>query len=230
MDGSPEIATGTIKARGLLLPRADAIPGRIRAALKRGEYDAPLARAALGTGHGDDVVLDLGAGLGFTSALMVRRGKAATVHAFEPQPALAAIIREVHRLNNINGTVTEATLGKRKGKADLHVGQHALRASMAFDPAFEASPQSIAVENAKTAFKALQPTLLICDIGGAEAAVLPDLDLSPLRAMLVRLHPKLIGADGVRDVFACAAAAGLAYNPFASSAKIVSFVRDWPTA
>ncbi|MEL7098987.1 MAG: FkbM family methyltransferase [Pseudomonadota bacterium] len=230
MDGSAQISTDTIKARGVALPLSAAIPGRIRGALKRGEYDAPLARAALDTGQAGDIVVDLGAGLGFTSALMTRRGKAAEVHAFEPQTELADIIREVHRLNNVTGSVTEATLGKRKGKADLHVGSHLLRASLAFDPGQETCPQSIDVLNAKTTLKSLKASLLICDIGGAEAAVLPDLDLSALRAVIVRLHPKLIGADGVREVFSCAQEAGLAYNPGASNGKIVSFVRDWPTA
>lgn len=230
MDGPAPRDTDAIKSRGIRIPRAGAIPKRIRGALRRGEYDAPLARAALDTGQAGDVVIDLGAGLGFVTALMISRGKAARVHAFEPQPALAAIVREVHSLNDIDGSVTEATIGKRKGMAELLVGKQPLRASLAFDPTQDTRPQTIDVINARATLKARKATLMICDIGGAEAALLPDIDLSPLRALIVRLHPRLIGADGVRDVFACAQDAGLAYNAAASTGKIVSFVRDWPTA
>lgn len=60
--------------------------------------------------------------------------------------------------------------------------------------------------------------------------MIPDLDLSGLRAAVVKLHPKWIGPEGVNAVFAAMMEAGLNYNARGSNGKVVSFRRTWPTA
>jgi len=59
----------------------------------------------------------------------------------------------------------------------------------------------VEVLNAKTVFKDLQPTVLICDIEGAEADLIPQLDLSGLRAAVIETHPQWIGPEGINKVF-----------------------------
>jgi hypothetical protein len=73
----------------------------------------------------------------------------------------------------------------------------------------------------------LRPDLLVCDIEGAEADLLPAGDWSGLRAAVIELHPQWIGQAGVAAVFAAMARAGLTYFPMASEAKVVTFLRDW---
>jgi FkbM family methyltransferase len=71
------------------------------------------------------------------------------------------------------------------------------------------------------------PTVLVCDIEGAEVEVLPLMDLSGLRAAIVELHPQWVGAAGVASMFSAMARAGLTYFPRTSQGKVVTFRRDF---
>jgi hypothetical protein len=69
--------------------------------------------------------------------------------------------------------------------------------------------------------------VLVCDIEGAEAELLPAGDWSGLRAAVVELHPQWIGQAGVQAVFDAMQRAGLTYFPRASQAKVVTFRKGW---
>lgn len=69
--------------------------------------------------------------------------------------------------------------------------------------------------------------MLICDIEGAEVDVIPEMDLSGVRAAIIELHPQWIGSKGVAAVFNAMMQAGLVYFPKWSNAKVVTFRRDW---
>ena len=71
------------------------------------------------------------------------------------------------------------------------------------------------------------PTVLICDIEGAEADLLPAADLSGLRAAIVEVHPQWIGQAGVQAVFDAMNRGGLSYFPKASEGKVVTFRKGW---
>ena len=73
----------------------------------------------------------------------------------------------------------------------------------------------------------LKPSVLICDIEGAEADLLPQMDLSGLRAVLIETHPQWIGKEGIRRLFACLDAAGLVFYPRWSHGKVAVFRSDW---
>jgi hypothetical protein len=72
-----------------------------------------------------------------------------------------------------------------------------------------------------------RPTVLVCDIEGAEATLLPEGDWSCLRLAVIELHPQWIGQAGVQAVFDAMHRAGLTYFPKASEGKVVTFRRGW---
>ena len=61
-----------------------------------------------------------------------------------------------------------------------------------------------------------------------EAELLPEMDLTGLRAAVIELHPQWIGPEGVNAVFGALMGAGLAYYPKLSTQKVVTFRRAWP--
>ena len=73
----------------------------------------------------------------------------------------------------------------------------------------------------------VRPEVLICDIEGGEAELLPAGDWSSLRAAVIELHPQWIGQSGVQAVFDAMQGAGLSYFPRASHGKVVTFRRGW---
>ncbi|WP_299591764.1 FkbM family methyltransferase [uncultured Tateyamaria sp.] len=217
--------------RGLLFPRdMEVLKPRIASSLRRGLYEKQEGDAVLRVIQPDDVVLELGGGLGFISALIAKKSPAAHVHVYEANRDLADYIGRVHTANEIeNATVHHAMLGKRKGTKDFYVRGNVLASS-----ADEANgdvivrTDTVDVVNAGQQAKAIKPTVLVCDVEGGEAELLPEMDLSTLRAAVIELHPQWIGPEGVNAVFGAMMAAGLAYFPKLSTQKVVTFRRAWP--
>ena len=231
MDGTTTPDAGFIQSMGVKFPRRnDVMPPRIRHALRANSYEAKEARSVLKVVRADDVVLELGGGVGFISSLIATRRAIQHVHVYEANAKLATYIRETHAANGIeNATVHHAILGKRKGKADFHVRGNLIGSSLdAKDGAGVTRSESVDVLNVKAELKRIKPTVLVCDIEGAEAELIPLMDLSTLRAAVVELHPQWIGPEGVNAVFQAFITAGLAYHSKLSNQKVVTFRRSWP--
>lgn len=225
-----QTADGTIlRSRGLRFPLDRAVlRPRIRQALKADGYERKESDAVLRIVRPTDTVIELGGGIGYMSTLMaVKCG--ATVHAFEGNPGLIPYIRRVHAENDAaRAHIHHALIGSEAGTADFYVRKNILASSMTeMDSEPHLSVASVEVRAARDVFASLSPTVLVCDIEGAEAHVIPALPLDGLRAAVVELHPQWIGQAGVKAVFDAFAAAGLTYFPNASEAKVVTFLKGW---
>lgn len=219
-------------SKGMKFPKdGNFITGKLRGSLRDNTYEAKEAHCILKLVRDEDTVIELGAGIGFMSTLVATRRAIKEVHAFEANPALIPYIESVHAANGLtNAHVTHAILGKRNGSTDFYVRKNLLSSSMA--PFEGDTPQNtdkvkVNVLNADHVFKEIKPTILIADIEGAEAELLPQLDLTGLRGAMIELHPQYIGPDGVNAVFRAMMDAGLAYYARGSTHKVVCFRRAW---
>ena len=227
-----EEAAQFVMSRGMKFPKdPDIIRGRLRGALKGNRYELKETEAALRIVREGDVVIELGAGIGYMSTLVATKRKIKEVHAFEANPDLIPYIKSVHAANGVtNATIHHAILGKRKGTTDFYVRRNILGSSMT--PNEEGSEgdarlEKVDVLNAKQVFKDIAPTVLMCDIEGAEADLIPELDLSTIRAAVVETHPQWIGPEGINKVFKAFMDAGLAYYHRGSINKVITFRRSW---
>lgn len=221
---------GFVMSRGMRFPKDPRfIKGRLRSALRQNRYEAKETEAVLRVVRPDDVVIELGAGIGYMSTLVATKRAVRSVHAFEANPHLIPYIRSVHAANGLeNAHVTHGILGASEGHVDFHVRGNLLSSSMMpFDDDQEVETHKVEVLDAAEVFATVQPTVLICDIEGAEQDLIPTLDLSNLRAAVVELHPQWIGPEGVNKVFRAFMDAGLAYYHRGSTNKVVSFRRAW---
>ncbi|UOA27576.1 FkbM family methyltransferase [Pseudosulfitobacter sp. DSM 107133] len=233
MDGTTDVnAQPSIRSRGLRYPKAAFMTPAIRTALRKDTYENTMVTACSRTALPEDTVLDIGAGIGAVSATLAKQQNVKMVHAVEANPELAAYLTKMFAMNGIeNAGVIAGTLGARKSTADFYVRKNPSMSSLVEREETTASKvEKIDVLNAKALIKELSPTVVIVDIQGSEADLVPQLDLSGLRAAVVKLHPKWIGPEGVNAVFAAMMQAGLNYNARGSSGKVVSFRRAWPTA
>ncbi|GGH20384.1 methyltransferase, FkbM family [Cribrihabitans marinus] len=208
--------------RGLLTPR-------LRTLLRSDGFEAKEADAALRLVKRGDVVMELGGGLGFLSTLLALKTRAKAVHSYEPNLALVRYAREVHALNRADkAQMHHGVLGDAPGEATFYLRDDPLTSSLFADHGpGEVLPLRTPVLSAEAEIARLSPTILICDIEGAEADLLPKLDLSGLRGVLVELHPRWIGAAGVAGIFARMHAAGLVFFPRLSQGKVAVFKRGW---
>jgi len=232
MDAAPTERAPFVISKGMKFPKdGHFITGKLRGALRENRYEAKEAACVLKLVRDDDTVMELGAGIGFMSTLVASKRKIKNVYSYEGNPHLIPYIQSVHEANGLtNAHVTNAILGKRAGSTNFYVRRNLLASSLEApqDPN-DTTTQKVKVDvlNAGHVMKEIKPNILIADIEGAEATLLPSMDLTGLRGAMIELHPQHIGPQGVNAVFTAMMDAGLAYYPRASTQKVVCFRRAW---
>lgn len=221
-----------VHPRGIRMPKhSQFTTGMIRKALRDGSYEMKEAEAVLATARPGDRVLELGGGIGFISALVAVARAPEAVLTFEANPDLLPYIRSVHAANGITCATVRGAVLSPAGGAPLPFYVRHNRLASSLDPGIAPdtirATHSVPQEAIGPVLQDFRPTLLICDIEGAEADLLPAADWSGLRAAIIELHPQWIGADGVRAVFDAMHRAGLTYYPKTAQGKVVTFRRDW---
>lgn len=201
---------------------------RIRQSLRADGYEARERRAVLKLIRKGDRVLEAGAGIGFMSTLIAARTEAERVIGFEANPRLVPYVERVHRINNATqASVKNGILGAEAGQAHFFVRSNPLGSSLDPEPDGIVAKVQVPVHDVHAVMAAERPTILVCDIEGAEVDLIPAMDLTGLRGAIVELHPQWIGRDGVARVFAAMHDAGLVMFPRWSEGKVVCFRRDW---
>lgn len=232
MDGSGATRSPYITSRGLKIPKhPELTTGRVRGALRDGLYERKECDAVMRVVNEGDTVLELGGGIGYMSTLLSVKKKVKRVVSYEANPTLIPYIHSVHAANNVeNVEVRNALLSPRAGKpVPFYIRQNFLGSSMdgSIDPDSIVETVEIDKHGISPVLKDVKPDVLVCDIEGAEAELLPSGDWSGLRAAVIELHPQWIGQAGVQAVFDAFQKAGLTYFPKASEAKVVTFLKGW---
>ena len=220
-----------VRSRGMKFPHHPQITvGKIRSLLRRNVYERKESEAVLRIVQRDDVVLELGGGIGYMSTLIATQRRAREIHTFEANPGLIDYIAAVHAANGVeNVTVHNALLAPEAGDpVDFYVRENLLSSSMTEgNEGNIASVEKVAVQSLPDTLARIRPTVLVCDIEGAEAGLLPAADFTGLRVAVIELHPQWIGQAGVQAVFDAMHRAGLTYFPKASEGKVVAFRGGW---
>lgn len=232
MDGDAAPRTPFIRSRGLKIPKHPQLTtGRVRGALREGTYERKECDAVMRVVRRGDRVLELGGGIGYMSTLLSVKKKVDRIVSYEANPALIPYIRSVHEANDVtNVDLRNALLSPEAGApVPFYIRRNFLGSSMdrAADP--DSITEEVQIDRHALApvLEELRPEVLVCDIEGAEADLLPAGDWSCLRAAVIELHPQWIGQAGVQAVFDAMQRAGLTYFPKASEAKVVTFRKGW---
>jgi FkbM family methyltransferase len=168
-------------ARGLRLDPGAGDPDALT-----GLYEAPVQAAVAAELRAGDVVLDVGANIGFLTVLAARLvGPAGRVVAFEPVPGNAQLVRRNAALNRQTQVeVVPAAVGDRDGTATLVLARHAGGAALEGadrppDACGELSVPVVTLDGwlAANAGRLPGPVRLVkIDVEGAEAAALRGAD------------------------------------------------------
>ncbi|MEX0340365.1 MAG: FkbM family methyltransferase [Arenibacterium sp.] len=217
-----------LRSRNLKIPIDPAVTSpRLRHLLREGNYELPECEAMFRLVRRDDVVLELGTGIGYMSALISVNKPVRAIHTYEANPELIDYIAKLHAVNDVtNVTVHNKLLGpKASGPVDFFVRKQILSSSLSREQGPETITRvaKIEVEDINYVLERIKPTVLICDIEGAESTLLPAANFKTLRGAVIETHPQWIGASGVRAVFDAMHKAGLTYFAKGSKGKVVAF-------
>jgi len=197
VNAAAEAPTDLVELSGVRLNVAG-LDAEVRGAILDGSYEAPELRALASALRADDVVLELGTGLGLLSSWCAQRIGSARVHTFEANPALEPRIRETFALNGVAPALGVAMLGEHAGEHDFHVHE-AFWASSATDATGAAHTVRVPVRPLNDEIRRIGPSLLVMDIEGGEDAALRGMEATLRRAapdLLLEVHPEQLGELG----------------------------------
>jgi len=180
---------------------------QVQRTVSQGRYEQDELRLIEQVLLPDDVVLELGAGLGLVSAYCARRLGSSRVFAYEANPDLEACIRDTYSLNQVQPTLEMCAVGPDAGRVTLYRGWHLWESSVL---RFHGSvrPVEVPVKALSEIAQRIRPTLLIVDIEGAENDLFAGAQLPTVTRVVLELHERVIGAASAQRVRSTLAAMG----------------------
>jgi len=200
--------------------------------LRNGRYEKGEVSALDDFLRPGDRVLDLGAGLGLLSAKAAGIVGGGAVTAVEANPALIPMIRETWRLNGVSGaTLLNGIVAPEAGDpAGFYIRRDFWASSVEPDSRPFERVVKIARYGIGDLIRSARPTVILCDIEGAELDLFEQADLSDVRALVVETHPKVYGEDATREFCRALDSRGLRLLPIDKPSTVRTFLRPDPAA
>lgn len=156
----------------------------------------------------DDVVMELGTGLGLLSAAAAARVGSTNVYTYEANPQMEDAIRDTFTLNGVQPSVTFCMIGRKEGESAFFVTGD-FWSSSSLPPTGDARVVRVPMRSFDSELIRIRPTVLAIDIEGGELDLLRGADLLGVRALVMEVHVGVIGADGADEVRRSVEEAGL---------------------
>jgi FkbM family methyltransferase len=172
---------------------------RVERALASGGYEREELRLIGAVLSPDDIVLEIGAGLGLVSAYCAKRVGSKQVFAFEADPDLEPCIRETYELNGVAPTLEMCAVGAQSGRVTLYRDKHFVSSSVVRRRA-GAHPVEVPGKALNYILEKISPTLLVVDAEGAERELFDGASLPSVATIVLELHDRIIGPHGTERV------------------------------
>ncbi|MGB3280143.1 MAG: FkbM family methyltransferase [Pseudorhodobacter sp.] len=181
-----------------------------------------------------DRVLELGAGLGVITAISSRIvGPKGAIMAYEANPKLledtkAFLLKHGVKNVELRGSVLvpQAAEGETR---EFHVSRvFAVSSLVVHAGSTRHKTISVKAQTANDVIADFAPDVLICDIEGGEAELIPAIDASRMRAVVIEMHPKRVSAEGLANVRQALEEQGLKQDPTPLGGTVELFVRSEP--
>jgi FkbM family methyltransferase len=197
-------------------------------AIYYGAYEQPEIKAVRALVQAGDRVLELGMGIGIVTGIIARAtGPTGRVVTFEANPQLFDPAEKLFKANAItNVEIRNGVLGAdpQVTTARFHLAEHYTESGLTA-PKGALQAVDVPVTPIGKVVADLQPTVLVCDIEGAEADLVPAMDFSGCRAAIVELHPNLLTRQQVAAIYRHLDRHGLVPRIENSSGTVVAFER-----
>jgi len=196
--------------------------------LNRGRYELQESKAIAHFVQPNDVVMEIGAGVGFISILAAKIVGGQNVIAIEANPRLLREINHNCALNNISG-VSVLNLAVVAAPALPVARLYLNRAFWASSTIAGSNPKQKFVDVQAISLEALttewQPTVLVCDVEGSEKDYFKAPLPKSIRLIILEIHPEKYPPEVIDKILDRLAVIGFSYVFFEDREDVVCFER-----
>jgi len=197
----------------------------IAAALCAHRYEAEEAAQIPAIVIPGDIVLEIGAGIGFISSLVARQPGVSQIFAVEANPSLLPYMAKLHAANGVTSVrpVNAVLANSGADTALFYQRRDFWMGSLSEGPEPYESVISVPVIDFNNFLSTHKVSLIICDIEGAERWIFADVELHSVDRIYLELHDHITGLAGIAALFSHLGARGFAYDPRHSNGAVVLF-------
>ena len=199
---------------GVKVPASPFLTEKYANWIAKGIYEKPERKLSEKLVQPGDRIIEMGAGLGFVGGYTTCKTTDTVLRSYEANPSL---IPHVEALYAMNGIADRAEVRNELLVADpdapdavtFHIHGSFLGSSVYKVGGGHRPKLQIPTAAWAKVKQEFRPDVLIMDIEGAELEFFTHADLSGVRAIIVELHPKRYGPEGVEACVAALTAKGL---------------------
>ena len=186
---------------GLCIEVSADMPRGVRRALKRGDYELSERKIVSGILKVDDRVLEIGTGIGVVASVCSKLCTEGKLLCYEANPELVKAIRKNFSLNNVQAELVNHCIAAEDGVVDFYFGENFISSS-AYDRGKNIVPVPIKADSFARVVHEFGPSVIVMDIEGAEVTTLHTADLSDVRAIVLEVHPWIVGENEIAAMYA----------------------------
>jgi FkbM family methyltransferase len=213
-----------VRLNGVLLELGPHVTPDIRKSIYAERYERGEARSLTRKLEAGDVVLEIGAGIGFLSTLCALRIGSDRVFTYEANPALIEVIKATYALNGVKPTLTHGTVAGKAGTTEFFVDSEFVSSSL-IRLSDDVEAVEIPVFDVNAEIARISPTTVVMDIEGAEHDLVPIIDWSTIARVVIDIHPEKIGERKAAEVAQMLVDAGFTEDRWLSGTRKKTFER-----
>ncbi|MDG1532683.1 MAG: FkbM family methyltransferase [Paracoccaceae bacterium] len=187
------------KLDGVRVATDNTIPNFVRSVIYKGTYEGAERELLKGVIRAGDTVLEVGAGIGFMGLMAARLAAPGRVVSFEANPNLKDVIEKNYSLNENQPELRMQAMTVDGASVTFNASPNLISSSLY---SRDAKQVSVTVDSAaiEAVFSELQPDIMVMHVEGAEVDLLANGDLASARALLIELHPHIVGQGRISEL------------------------------
>jgi len=151
----------------------------------------------------NDIIMEIGAGIGFLSTYCAKQIGSGKVFAYEANPFMIDKIKESYTSNKVSPTIKNLLLSDKEDSINFYLEKD-FWSSSTVKRSDDAKCLKVKGIKINDEIKNINPTFLIIDIEGGEKELIPLIDFNNnrIQKILIEIHPHIIGEYEASKVLA----------------------------
>ena len=179
----------------------DEIPRFVRSMVFKGSYESHECDLVERTVRPNESVLEIGSGIGLVGLVATRICGEGNALCCEANPKLESVIRENYRLNGWRANLSMRAVTSDGRDVALFCHDNVLSSST-LNRSLRSDRIVVESHVINDLIDMDRPSVVIMDVEGSEVELLRAADISNVRAVIVEMHPHIVGEENI-DLVIC---------------------------